>query len=165
MPYPLHRPRRLRAQAFSRDLMCENTLNIKHLIQPLFVCEGKNTQHPIASMPNMARLSVDLLLKEVEQLATLGIPAIALFPVVSDGVKSLDAAEAWNPEGLMQRAIRAVKQHFPQIGIIGDIALDPYTTHGQDGLIDANGYVLNDETIEGFRHRKRPEGFIEGVKP
>lgn len=139
--------RRMRRDAFSRRLMRESRLSPDDLIQPVFVIEGSNRREPVASMPGIERLTIDKLLRHAEELSTLGIPAIALFPVVPREKKSLDAAEAFNPEGLAQRAVRAVKKLFPDLGVITDVALDPFTTHGQDGLIDESGYVLNDETV------------------
>lgn len=146
--YPNIRMRRMRRDVFSRALMRENTLSTDDLIYPVFVIEGKNKREAIASMPGVERLSLDLLLKEAEQVQQLGIPAMALFPVTPVEVKSLDAEEAYNPEGLAQRSVRALKQAFPELGIITDVALDPFTSHGQDGLIDDSGYVLNDETVD-----------------
>jgi porphobilinogen synthase len=147
-PFPQTRLRRLRAHAFSRDLVRENMLTVKDLIYPMFVLEGKNQRESVSSMPGIERLSVDLLVKEAKLLHKLGIPAIALFPVTPKSAKSLDAREAWNPEGLAQRAVKALKNAVPELGVITDVALDPFTTHGQDGLIDTKGYVLNDATIE-----------------
>jgi porphobilinogen synthase len=146
--FPALRLRRMRRDEFSRRLMRENDLTVNDLIYPLFVMEGKQQRVAIASMPAQFRLSIDELIKEAEELVKLGIPAIVLFPVVSSAKKSLDAQEAYDPEGLAQRAVRAVKSNFPQLGVITDVALDPFTTHGQDGLIDNAGYVMNDETIE-----------------
>jgi len=140
--------RRMRKDEFSRRLMRETRLTTDDLIFPVFIVEGENQQQPIASMPGMFRLSIDNLLTEAEQLLELKIPAIALFPAPDDSAKSLDGAEAFNPEGLVQRAVRALKSNFPELGVITDVALDPYTTHGQDGIIDDSGYVLNDETVE-----------------
>jgi porphobilinogen synthase len=140
--------RRLRANDFSRRLMRENQLTVNDLIYPMFVCEGSNERQAVGSMPGIERLSIDLLVAEAKQLAALGIPAIALFPVVGADKKSLFAEEAYNPNGLAQRAIKAIKDATPELGIITDVALDPYTTHGQDGIIDASGYVLNDRTVE-----------------
>lgn len=137
----------MRSQVFSRRLMRENHLSTNDLICPLFVIEGSNQRQSVASMPGVERLSLDLLLQEAEQLFTLGIPAIALFPVVNAEQKSLDAREAFNPDGLAQRAVRALKNALPELGVITDVALDPFTTHGQDGLIDELGYVINDETV------------------
>jgi porphobilinogen synthase len=149
-PFPYTRMRRLRANAFARDLVRESALSVKDLIYPMFVLEGKGQREAIASMPGIERLSIDLLVKEVRQLHKLGIPAVALFPVTPQSAKSLDACEAWNPDGLAQRAVKAVKNAVPDIGVITDVALDPFTTHGQDGLIDKNNYVLNDATIEAL---------------
>ena len=146
--YPRTRPRRMRASDFSRRLMRENVLTTDDLIYPVFVLEGEQRREPVASMPGVERLSIDLLLREATECAELGIPALALFPVVPADKKSLDAAEAFNPDGLVQRAVRALKQRLPELGLITDVALDPYTTHGQDGLIDASGYILNEETVE-----------------
>ncbi|WP_373091902.1 porphobilinogen synthase [Zhongshania sp.] len=146
--FPATRMRRLRANDFSRRLMRENQLTVNDLIYPMFVCEGSNERQAVGSMPGIERLSIDLLVAEAKQLAALGIPAIALFPVVGADKKSLFAEEAYNPDGLAQRAITAIKDAAPELGIITDVALDPYTTHGQDGIIDASGYVLNDRTVE-----------------
>jgi porphobilinogen synthase len=146
--YPETRMRRLRRTSFSRRLVRENTLTVDDLILPVFVCEGQNQREAVPSMPGVSRLSIDLLLREAEKWARLGIPALALFPVVGADSKSLDAAEAYNPGGLVQRTVRAIKQALPELGVITDVALDPYTVHGQDGLIDAEGYVVNDDTIE-----------------
>jgi porphobilinogen synthase len=146
--FPATRMRRLRANDFSRRLMRENQLTVNDLIYPMFVCEGSNERQAVGSMPGIERLSIDLLVAEAKQLAALGIPAIALFPVVGADKKSLLAEEAYNPDGLAQRAIKAIKDAAPELGIITDVALDPYTTHGQDGIIDASGYVLNDRTVE-----------------
>ncbi|OAI11215.1 delta-aminolevulinic acid dehydratase [Methylomonas lenta] len=145
--FPSTRLRRMRYQAFSRRLMRENHLSVDDLICPMFVIEGHNQKQKISSMPGVCRLSIDLLLQEADQLLNLGIPAIALFPIINPAQKSLDAGEAFNPEGLAQRAVRALKQSFPELGVITDIALDPFTSHGQDGLLNAQGYVINDETV------------------
>jgi len=128
--------------------MRENVLTSNDLIYPVFVLDGENRIEEVASMPGVQRQSIDNLLKTAAECVALGIPAIALFPVVDSEFKSLDAAEAYNPDGLVQRTVAALKTNFPELGVITDVALDPYTTHGQDGLIDASGYVLNDETIE-----------------
>lgn len=146
--FPGRRLRRLRKHDFSRRLVAENKLSVNDLIYPMFVLMGKDRREAIESMPGIERLSIDLLLEEAEYLANLGVPAIALFPVVNQDAKSLDAAEAYNPDGLVQRAVRLLKEHVPQMGVITDVALDPYTTHGQDGIIDDTGYVMNDETTE-----------------
>jgi porphobilinogen synthase len=140
--------RRMRRDAFSRNLMREHTLSAHDLIYPVFVTEGERLRTPIASMPNQFRLSLDELLRVAEQAVNLGIPALALFPVVEAHQKSLDGREAFNPDGLVPRVLRELKKNFPELGLITDGALDPYTSHGQDGLIDASGYVLNDETTE-----------------
>ena len=145
--YPTRRLRRNRRDAFSRALVRENTLTTSHLIYPIFVLEGHSEREAVSSMPGVERLSIDLIVRQAERAYTLGIPAIALFPVVRDN-KSEDGREAYNPDGLVQRAVRALKAEIPELGIITDVALDPYTTHGQDGLIDASGYVLNDETCD-----------------
>lgn len=146
--FPNSRMRRLRYHDFSRRLMRENQLTTDDLIYPMFVIEGQNQRQAIASMPGIARLSIDLLVVEAKQLLALGIPAIALFPVAPNSAKSLMAEQAYNPDGLAQRAIKAVKQACPELGIITDVALDPFTTHGQDGIINTDGYVLNDITVE-----------------
>ncbi|MGZ8982374.1 MAG: porphobilinogen synthase [Methylotenera sp.] len=148
MSYPYSRPRRMRKDEFSRRLMRENVLTTNNLIYPVFVLEGENRIEEVASMPGVKRQSIDVLLETAAECVALGIPALALFPVVDSQYKSLDAAEAFNPEGLIQRAVTALKAAYPELGVITDVALDPYTTHGQDGLIDDAGYVLNDETIE-----------------
>ncbi len=146
--YPGTRMRRMRRDEFSRRLMRETRLTSDDLIYPMFVLEGQNRREAVASMPGIERVSIDELLKEAAELVELGVPAVALFPVTPQEQKSLDAREAYNPEGLAQRAVRALKREFPQLGVITDVALDPFTTHGQDGLIDETGYVLNDETVE-----------------
>ncbi|RKZ79309.1 MAG: porphobilinogen synthase [Gammaproteobacteria bacterium] len=146
--FPVQRPRRLRRDVFSRNLVRENQININDLIYPCFILDGNNQRQAVTSMPGVERLSIDLLLKEAELIHRLGIPAIALFPVTPAEVKSEDAREAYNPDGLAQRAVRALKKEFPELGVITDVALDPFTTHGQDGLIDDNGYIVNDETVE-----------------
>ena len=146
--YPATRMRRMRRDSFSRRLMREHSLTTDDLIYPMFVLEGEGQREAVPSMPDIERVSIDLLCEEAEQLVALGIPAIALFPVTPADCKSEDAREAYNPDGLAQRAVRAVKQACPELGVITDVALDPFTTHGQDGLIDASGYVLNDETVD-----------------
>ncbi|MFZ2727303.1 MAG: porphobilinogen synthase [Methylococcaceae bacterium] len=146
--FPRTRMRRMRFNDFSRRLMRENHLSVNDLIYPVFVLEGTAQKQAIASMPEVYRLSLDLLIEEARYIFSLGIPAIALFPVVEGDKKSLDASEAYNPDGLVQRSVRALKAAVPELGIITDVALDPFTTHGQDGLINEAGYVLNDETIE-----------------
>jgi len=142
------RKRRMRKDDFSRRLMRENRLSCDDLIYPMFVIEGDNQRESVESMPGVDRVTIDLLIEEAQQCQQLGIPAIALFPVVSQERKSEGAEEAYNPDGLAQTAVRALKQNVPGIGVITDVALDPFTIHGQDGLIDADGYVLNDETVE-----------------
>lgn len=146
--FPQIRMRRMRRDTFSRRLMRENALTTDDLIYPMFVLEGEGQRENIDSMPGIERLSIDLLLKEAAELVALGIPAIALFPVTPASAKSDDACEAYNPDGLAQRTVKALKDKFPELGVITDVALDPFTTHGQDGLIDAAGYVLNDETVD-----------------
>jgi len=146
--FPLTRMRRLRANEFSRRLVRENSLTPADLILPVFVLEGSGLRESISSMPGIERLSIDLLVAQARRVQQLGIPAIALFPVVPAGCKSLLADEAFNEHGLVQRAVRAIKEALPGLGVITDVALDPYTTHGQDGIIDASGYVLNDVTSE-----------------
>ena len=148
--FPATRLRRNRSDEFSRRLVRENRLCVDDLILPVFVLDGENRREAIPSMPGIERLSIDLLLEEAEQLVALGIPALALFPVTALDKKSLDGAEAWNPEGLAQRATRALRARFPQLGIICDVALDPFTTHGQDGIIDETGYVQNDITVDAL---------------
>ncbi|HEX7966048.1 MAG TPA: porphobilinogen synthase [Gammaproteobacteria bacterium] len=148
--YPAIRPRRMRRDGFSRRLMRETRLAAEDFIYPVFVIEGKGKREAIASMPGIERVSVDLLLKEAEDCMKLGIPALALFPVTPAAKKSLDAAEAWNKKGLAQEAARALKKRFPELGVITDVALDPFTTHGQDGIVDTEGYVLNDKSVEAL---------------
>ena len=145
--YPNTRPRRMRTDDFSRRLMRENVLSVDDLIYPVFVVEGENRREAVASMPGVARMSIDLLLEEARAAVRLGIPAIALFPVTPNANKSDDAREAYNPEGLAQRATRTLKQALPGLGVITDVALDPFTSDGQDGLTDQAGYVANDETV------------------
>lgn len=140
--------RRMRRDQFSRRLMRETHLSADDLIFPVFVKDGSGDKQAIPSMPEIYRLSIDLLLQEAEELVQLGIPAIALFPVVGQESKSLDGREAYNPDGLVQNAVRALKSRFPELGVITDVALDPYTTHGQDGIIDDSGYVINEATVE-----------------
>lgn len=144
--YPARRLRRMRKDDFSRRLMSENQLTVNDLIYPVFVLEGENQKEVVASMPGVERKSIDLLLEEAQELVELGIPAVALFPVTPQEQKSLMAEEAYNPNGLAQRAVKALKTKFPELGVITDVALDPFTTHGQDGIIDEDGYVLNEIT-------------------
>ncbi len=145
--FPRRRPRRLRRDDFSRRLVRETRLAPDDLIWPVFVLEGEGRREPVPSMPGVERLSIDQLVEEAGRAQALGIPALALFPVTPQARKSEDAREAYNPEGLAQRAVRALKAAHPELGVITDVALDPFTTHGQDGLVDASGYVLNDETV------------------
>ncbi|WP_299729609.1 porphobilinogen synthase [uncultured Endozoicomonas sp.] len=147
-PFPSARPRRMRYNDFSRRLMRENQLSVDNLIYPMFIVEGSGQRQAVASMPGVERLSIDLLLEEAAELVELDIPAIALFPVTPADKKSDLAEEAWNPEGLAQRAVRALKANFPELGVITDVALDPFTSHGLDGLTNEQGYVVNDETVE-----------------
>ncbi|MGH8730193.1 MAG: porphobilinogen synthase [Burkholderiales bacterium] len=148
--FPVRRMRRLRRDDFSRRMVREHRLSADDFINPVFVIDGHNRSEPVASMPGVERLTVDAVLRQAERSVELGVPAIALFPVVDNKVRTADASEAFNPDGLAPRTIRALKSRFPQLGVITDIALDPYTSHGQDGLIDDSGYVLNDETIEAL---------------
>jgi porphobilinogen synthase len=148
--FPLIRMRRMRRDDFSRRMMRETTLTAANLIWPVFVIEGQQQREAVASMPGVERLSIDELLREAAEVVQLGIPAIALFPVPAANTKSDDGGEAWNPNGLAQRAVRALKSALPELGVITDVALDPFTTHGQDGLIDANGYVVNDDTVRAL---------------
>jgi porphobilinogen synthase len=148
MTFPSTRMRRMRAHAFSRRLMRENTVTPDDLIWPVFVLEGDDTTEEVSSLPGVLRMTIDRLLPAAEHCQELGIPAIALFPVVGADCKSDDAREAWNPEGLAQRAVKALKTRFPELGVITDVALDPFTSHGQDGLVDETGYVVNDETVD-----------------
>lgn len=147
MGFPTTRMRRMRRDKFSRRLMRETILSVDDLIYPVFVREGTGVNEPVSSMPGIERVSIDALLRLAEQAANLRIPALALFPVINTEAKSLDGCEAWNSKGLAQRAVRAIKDRFPELGLITDVALDPFTTHGQDGLIDEHGYVVNDETV------------------
>jgi porphobilinogen synthase len=146
--WPLVRPRRMRKDIFSRRLMRESSLSVDDLIYPVFVIEGESKREQISSMPGVERMTIDLLVEEAKEVDALGIPAMALFPVTFSDLKTDDACEAFNPDGLAQRAVRAIKAACPELGVITDVALDPFTSHGQDGLIDESGYVLNDETIE-----------------
>jgi porphobilinogen synthase len=148
--FPRVRMRRMRRDEFSRRLMRETTLTPADFIYPVFVMEGSGQRVAVPSMPGVERLTVDELVREAEAVARLGVPAVALFPVTAPEAKSLDGREAWNPDGLAQRAVRALKQAVPGLGVITDVALDPFTTHGQDGIIDATGYVMNDVTVEAL---------------
>ena len=146
--YPAIRMRRMRRDPFSRALMRENTITASDLIYPVFILDGSNQRQQVGSMPGVERMSVDLLLEVADDCVKLGIPALALFPVIDASLKTADGIEATNPDGLVPRAVRELKRRFPELGIVTDIALDPFTSHGQDGLINDDGYVLNDETIE-----------------
>ncbi|MEN3278753.1 MAG: porphobilinogen synthase [Massilia sp.] len=145
--YPANRMRRMRRDPFSRALMRENTVTASDLIYPVFILDGENQRQQVASMPGVERVSIDLLMGVAEECVTLGIPVLALFPVIDASLKTYDGVEATNPDGLVPRAVRALKQRFPQLGVLTDVALDPYTTHGQDGLPDENGYIVNEKTI------------------
>lgn len=145
--FPQRRMRRMRRDKFSRRLMQETYLRIDDLIYPVFVLDGKNRIENVKSMPGVVRQSVDLLMAQAENCLRLGIPALAIFPVIDAELKNLTASEAYNPDGLVPRVVRQLKKHFPELGVITDVALDPYTSHGQDGLIDQHGYVMNDETV------------------
>nr|WP_315429346.1 porphobilinogen synthase [uncultured Albidiferax sp.] len=149
-PYPAGRPRRLRRDAFTRNLVRENTLTAHDLIYPVFVHEGTNRREAVASMPGVERLSLDLLLPVAEECVRLQIPVIALFPVVDQSLKTYGGEEAFNPDGLVPRVVRELKKRFPELGVMTDVALDPYTSHGQDGLPDENGYIVNERTIEAL---------------
>jgi porphobilinogen synthase len=146
--YPATRMRRMRRDPFSRALMRENTVTASDLIYPVFILDGENQRQQVASMPGVERVSVDLLMGVAEECVALGIPVLALFPVIDASLKTYDGVEATNPDGLVPRAVRALKKNFPQLGILTDVALDPYTTHGQDGLPDETGYIVNEKTIE-----------------
>jgi porphobilinogen synthase len=155
--FPSTRMRRMRREEFSRRLMRETRLSVDSLIYPIFVIEGRGNRQPVPSMPGIERLTVDQLLRECETLMRLKIPAIALFPVTPEAKKTLDARESWNPDAIAQVAVRAVKKEFPALGVMTDVALDPFTTHGQDGLIDDKGYVLNDLTVETLVRQARSQ--------
>jgi len=148
--YPATRLRRMRRDDFSRRMMRESTLRPDNLIWPVFVVEGSGQRQSVPSMPDVERVSIDELVRDAGPVAALGVPAIALFPVTEPGLKTADGCEAWNPDGLAQRAVRALKSAHPRLGVITDVALDPFTTHGQDGIIDDSGYVLNDVTVEAL---------------
>jgi len=147
-PYPHGRPRRLRRDEFTRNLVREHVLTPHDFIYPVFVLDGQRRREAVASMPGVERVSLDLLLPVAEECVRLGIPAMALFPVIDPALKSEDGREAWNPEGLVPRVVRTLKQRFPQLGVMTDVALDPFTSHGQDGLLDETGFILNDETVD-----------------
>lgn len=146
--FPASRMRRLRANDWSRRLVRENSLTVSDLIYPVFVHEGVNTSEPVASMPGVSRMTVDLVVQEAKALEALGVPLIALFPVVPQEKKNLDGSEAFNPDGLTPRTVKAIKSACPNLGVMTDVALDPYTSHGQDGILDDSGYILNDQTLE-----------------
>jgi porphobilinogen synthase len=146
--FPLNRPRRLRRDAFTRNLVREHALDANDLIYPVFVVDGKNQRQAVASMPGVERWSIDLLLPVAEECLHLGIPALALFPVIDPALKTPDGQEALNPEGLVPRTVRELKKRFPELGVMTDVALDPFTSHGQDGLLDPTGYILNDATVD-----------------
>lgn len=148
--FPASRPRRNRKDDFTRRMVRENRLTTDNLIYPVFVIEGENAREAVPSMPGVERLTIDLLVEEARELVRLGIPAVALFPVTPPEIKNLDGSAAWDRDGLAQRAVRAIKQACPELGVITDVALDPFTTHGQDGIIDDDGYVLNDITVEAL---------------
>jgi porphobilinogen synthase len=147
-PYPHGRPRRLRRDDFTRNLVREHRLTAHDLIYPVFVLDGQGRREAVASMPGVERLSLDLLLPVAERCVSHGIPVMALFPVIDASLKTPDGREAWNPEGLVPRVVRELKSRFPELGVMTDVALDPFTSHGQDGLLDETGYILNDETVE-----------------
>ena len=147
-PYPMGRPRRLRRDEFTRNLVREHALSVHDLIYPVFILDGQNRREAVASMPGVERLSLDLLLPVAEDCVKLGIPVMALFPVIDGKLKTPDGQEAHNPEGLVPRVVRELKKRFPELGVMTDVALDPYTSHGQDGVLDDSGYILNDETVE-----------------
>lgn len=146
--FPQKRMRRMRRDSFSRRLMRENQLSVDDLVYPVFVLDGKNRIEKVESMPGVLRQSIDVLLAQAERCVQLGIPALAIFPVIDTDLKNLTASEAYNPDGLVPRVVQQLKKNFPELGVITDVALDPYTSHGQDGLIDDTGYVINDTTVE-----------------
>jgi porphobilinogen synthase len=145
--YPYNRPRRLRRDAFTRNLVREHALTPHDLIYPVFVLDGTSQRQDVKSMPGVQRLSIDHLLPVAAQCVQLGIPAIALFPVIDSALKTPDGQEAWNPDGLIPRCVRELKKHYPQLGLMTDVALDPYTSHGQDGVLDEASYIINDATV------------------
>lgn len=150
MSFPSTRMRRMRADDFSRRMMRETVVTTDDLIWPVFVIEGEDNAEPVASMPGVERLTIDRLLLQAGECVRLGVPAIALFPVTAPEAKTEDACEAWNPDGLAQRAVRALKKSYPQLGVVTDVALDPFTSHGQDGLMNEEGYIVNEETVEAL---------------
>ena len=165
--YPHHRPRRMRRDDFSRRLMRENLLTTNDLIYPVFVIAGHNVREAVPSMPGVERVSIDLLMGVAEQCVELGIPVLSLFPAVDPALKTPDGIEATNPDGVIPRAVRELKKRFPDLGVLCDVALDPYTSHGQDGVLDENGYVINDETIEILvaQARAQAEAGVDIVAP
>lgn len=165
--YPHHRPRRMRRDDFSRRLMRETVLTTNDLIYPVFIVEGSNVRQPVASMPGVERVSVDLLLGVGERCLELGVPVLSLFPAIDPALKTPDGREAANPEGLVPRAVRELKARFPELGVLTDVALDPYTSHGQDGVLDEAGYVLNDETVEILveQARTQTEAGVDIIAP
>ena len=165
--YPHHRPRRMRRDDFSRRLMRENILTTNDLIYPVFIVEGTNVRQAVPSMPGVERVSVDLLMGVAEQCVELGVPVLALFPAIEPSLKTPDGREATNPDGLIPRAVRELKKHFPELGVLTDVALDPYTSHGQDGVLDEAGYVINDETVEILveQARAQAEAGVDIVAP
>ena len=152
-PYPLGRPRRLRRDTFTRNLVRENNVTVDDLIYPVFVLDGKKRRENVASMPGVERLSLDLLLPLAEECVELGIPVMALFPVIDPALKTPDGLEALNPDGLVPTVVRALKSTFPELGVMTDVALDPFTSHGQDGLLDESGYIINDATVEILKNQ------------
>ena len=146
--FPVSRPRRLRRDDFTRRLVRENALTVNDLIYPVFVAEGKGLQQAVPSLPGVVRYSLDTLLPVAEECVALGIPVLALFPAIDPALKTPDGIEATNPDGLIPRVVRALKKEFPQLGVMTDVALDPYTSHGQDGILDESGYIINDETVQ-----------------
>ncbi|MBY4696728.1 porphobilinogen synthase [Burkholderia latens] len=165
--HPLHRPRRMRRDDFSRRLMRENRLTTDDLIYPVFVVDGTNERQSVPSMPGVERVSVDLLMHVAEQCVELGVPVLSLFPAIEPSLKTPDGREAANTDGLIPRAVRELKRHFPELGVLTDVALDPYTSHGQDGVLDENGYVINDDTIEILvdQARAQAEAGVDIVAP
>jgi porphobilinogen synthase len=165
--FPASRPRRLRRDAFTREMVRENRLHPSDLILPVFVLDGQGQVHDVASMPGVQRLSIDKLLPLAEQCVNLGVPVMALFPVIDQKLKFPDGREATNPDGLVPRTVRALKDRFPQLGVLCDVALDPFTSHGQDGLLDETGYILNDDTVAVLRQQAlvQAEAGVDIVAP
>jgi len=162
--FPDHRPRRMRRDDFSRRMMRESRLTADDLIYPVFILEGTNVRQAVPSMPGVERVSVDVLLSVAEQCVQLGVPVLALFPVIEPSLKTPDGIEATNADGLIPRAVKALKARFPELGILTDVALDPYTSHGQDGVLDANGYVLNEETVDILMRQAMMDGRIGAIR-